>query len=123
MTKQLKETDENSSGAGSVVSSTPRPCNNVQLLLGNPAGVWVCLSGVQHPSCLLQLNVALLLHVVRLLQEPPSLLVTDIQPQRHLLENAVHSNLHHTEESSSIPATGQMLLTFSVEKMGVTAPP
>lgn len=83
----------------------------------------MCLSGVQHPSWLLQLSIALLLHVVCLLQEPPSLLVTDIQPQRHLLENAVHSNLHHTEGSSSIPATGQTLLTFSGEKMGVTAPP
>lgn len=107
MTKQLKETDENSSSVGSLVSYTPTPCNNVQLLPGNPASVWRCLSGVQHPSWLLQLSVALLLHVVCLLQEPLSLLVTDIQLQRHLLENAVHSNLQHREKAAQSQPQGK----------------
>lgn len=89
---------------GSPVSSTPRPPNSVQLRPGNQARVWMRLSGLQHPSWQLQFNVALLLHVVRLFQEPASLLVADIQPQRHLLENAVHSNLYHTEEKQLNPS-------------------
>lgn len=66
----------------------------------------MCLSGLQHPSWQLQFNVALLLHMVCLFQEPSSLLVTDIQPQRHLLENTVHSNLYHTEEKQLNPSHG-----------------
>lgn len=88
---------------GSLVSSTPRPCNSVQLLPGNQTCVWMCLSGLQHPRWQLQFNVALLFHMVCLFQEPLSLLVTDIQPQRDLLKNTVHSNLYHTEEKQLNP--------------------
>lgn len=74
-----------------------------------PAPPWVpglclaVLSGLQCPSWQLWFHVALLLHVVCLLQEPLSLLVTDIQSQRHLLENTVHTNLYHTEEKQFSP--------------------
>lgn len=90
--------------AGSLVSSIPRAHNSVQLLPGNKARVWMRPSGLQHLSWQLQFNIAPLLHMVCLFQEPSSFQVTDIQPQCHLLENAVHSNLYHTEGKQLNPS-------------------